>query len=111
MDARIEIATQQVVFHPRTDRLHVATKRATGERTIAYFLPEGKQFLGLPQQIMAEALAYRAGAVDQGLKVAFEVSPAPLQATEGPVHPRPVAVDDAGIAGAEQLHQDLSAAA
>ena len=33
--------------------------------------------------------------------------PAPLQTAEGPVHPRPVAVDDAGEGVAEQLRGDL----
>ena len=103
VDALVVVAAQQVLFHLPADRFHPLTKGAAGDRPIAHFLPEGEHFPGRPHQVVAEAFADGTGAIDQSLEVAFQMSPAPLQAAEGPVHPRPVAVDDAGKIAAEQL--------
>lgn len=103
VDALVVVAAQQVLFHLPADRFHPLAKGAAGDRPIAHFLPEGEHFLGRPHQVVAEAFADGTGAIDQSLEVAFQMSPAPLQAAEGPVHPRPVAVDNAGKIAAEQL--------
>ncbi len=60
---------------------------------------------------MSEAFAGLAGAVDERLEIAFEMRPAPLQAAESPVHPRPVTMDDTVKVVAEQLLRHVGASA
>src|SRR6185369_3833899 len=57
-DARVEVATQQEALHPRADRLHASTEGAARDRAVADLLPEGKEFLGRPHQVMAEAATW-----------------------------------------------------
>src|SRR6516164_10220569 len=85
-DARIKVAAQQVRFYLLANRLHLLAECAARNRPIANFLPEGKQLLGWSHQVMSEAFADGTEAVDQGLEIPFQMSPAPLQTVESPVH-------------------------
>lgn len=51
-----------------------------------------------------------AGAVDESLEIAFEVSPAPLQTAEAPVHAGTVAMDDAGERLPQKFFEDIGGA-
>src|SRR5581483_4246368 len=89
--AGIEVAAQQEALHLSADRLHPLPEFVPWHRAVADLLPQREELLGRPHQVVAEAAARGAGAIDQGLEVALQVGPAPLEAAEGPVHPRPVA--------------------
>ena len=96
---RIEVSAQQERVDLAADRLHASAKCRDGERAVADTLPHGEPFLGGSHEVAAKPLVGVARAVDQGLEVAFEVSPAPLQALAArPIHAGAITVNDAGEA-------------
>ena len=104
---RVEVAAQQQRVDLPADRLHAACEGGPGECPVADPLPQREQFERRPHQVAAEPLLRGARAVDPGLEIPFEMGPAPLQSAEPPVHPGAVAVDDAGVAFAEQFLEAL----
>ena len=104
---RVIVTAQQERAHALADWLHAAAKPAAQNRPVAHFLPKGEQFLGRLQQIAAKAFLGGATVVEECLEIAFQVCPAPLQSAKTPVHPGPVAVNDAGEHVAEQLLKHL----
>ena len=86
---------QQQGFDLRADRCHQAFHSRTGERPVAVARPCREEFSRGPHQIVSQPLHLRVVAVDQGLKVAFQMRPAPLQMSQIPVHLCSIAVDDA----------------
>ena len=65
------------------------------------------QFDG-PHQIVFQSLDLVVRMIDQGLDIALQMSPAPLQSLGLPIHLGSVAVDDAAVIVAEQLGQGVT---
>ena len=108
---RVAIAAQQKRVDLLTDRLHAAAESSARHRPVAHFFPEREHFERGFQQIAAEAFAGLAGAIDQPLEIAFEMSPTPLQPAEAPIHAGAIAVDDASKRHAEKFFQNVGSSA
>ena len=100
-----ERSAQQQGVHLTADRPHRAKPPATGECPIAIARPEAKQLACFAHQIVPQSFGLSIARVDQGLEVAFQVSPAPLQATVRPIHLGPIAGDHAGECVAQPFFQ------
>ena len=114
--ARVEVTAQQQRVDRFADRFDAATEGAMREGAVADVLPEGEHFFGGSPEVVSEAFAGVARAVDEGLEVAEEMSPAPLQSTfaarsEAPIHAGAVAADDALVCLAEKFLKDVGGAA
>ena len=107
---RVVVAAQQERIDLLADRLHLAAKGAAGDRAVANFLPEGKQFLGRPHQVVAEAFV----GLDKGCRSALgsrvSSEPSTIASGRSPVHPGAVAVNDAGEVARRAVPASTSAA-
>ena len=79
------------------------TKAERRDRAGAIVGPVHEQLPLAATQVIAESFGLAVAAVDQGLKIPFQVGPTPLEATVAPVHLRSVAGHDARELGREQL--------
>ena len=94
---------QQQTFDFAADRSHATDKGRATDRAVAIVAPVLEQFAGHPSQVVAEAFGLRIAAVDQRLKIPFQMGPTPLNAANPPVHLGPIARHDAAIGGGQQL--------
>src|SRR4051812_45220456 len=83
--ARVEVAAQKQRVDLPADRLHPASEGAMRESAVADLLPEREHFLGRPHEVMSETFLGWARTVDEGLEIAFEMRPAPLEPADAPV--------------------------
>lgn len=74
-----EHTAQQERFHFWADRFHQTFQSPASKRPIATSCPVTKQGLGGAHQVMAQPFDLRVFVIDEGLKVAFQMGPAPLQ--------------------------------
>ena len=99
-------AAQQQGVDLGPDRYHQALESHAGDSPVAITSPERKHLPRRPHQIVAQTLHLLVLVVDQGLKVAFQMSPAPLQSAALPVHFRPIAIHDPCKRRGQQIVQD-----
>src|SRR3990170_3372828 len=81
------------------ERRHATDKRRATDRAVAIVGPVLEQLARHATQIVAESFGLIVAAVDQRLKIPFQMGPAPLQAADPPVHLRPIAGHDAAKRG------------
>ena len=98
-----EDAAQQQAVDLLADRLQQTLASSAGDGPITTTRPVVKEFLGGTHQVVPQALHLLIGMIDQSLKIAFEMGPAPLQSAHPPVHLGPVAVDHAVKGVGEQF--------
>ena len=96
-------AAQQQAVDLVADWFHQVLEAAAGEGPVATARPVAEEGFGGPHQVMAQPFDLVIGVVDQGLKVSFQMGPAPLQATALPIHFRPVAAHHAGEGRPQQF--------
>ena len=113
---RVEVTAQQQRVDLGADRFHAASEGAMRESAVTDVLPEVKHLFCGPHEVVAEPFADGARAVAESLEVAFEMGPAPLQAThaawsQAPIHAGAVAADDAVVSLAEEVFEDVGGAA
>ena len=105
-----ERSAQQQGVHLAADRPHRAKPAATRERPIAIAGPQAKQLACFAHQIVPQAFGLSIARVDQGLEIAFQVGPTPLQAAVRPIHLGPIAGDHAGECFAQPFFQQRGGA-
>lgn len=93
----------QQLLDPPTHRNHPSHQRGPRHRPGAEVAPVPEQPPHLPSQVLAESLGPAIGRVGPGLKIPLEVRLAPLQLRQPGIQPRPVARDDTGELGSEQI--------
>ena len=98
-----EVAAQQQAVDLAADRLHQTLESAAGDRPVPATRPVMKQGLCRSHQVVPQAFHLVILVVDQGLKIAFEMRPAPLQAAAPPIHLGPVATHDSGEGLAQEF--------
>ena len=104
------LTAQQKVPNLLADRSDLALKRTPFDFSRLVLSPILKQLAMLTHQIVTHSLDLSIGGIDQLLKIAFQMSPTPLQPLAVEVHLGPVAIDDDPLIVADQSHQRLAAA-